>query len=419
MNRYTGYKSYVGKKSGELTVVKDIDSKKCLCQCSCGNVKITNRRDIVRGHTVRCDNKSKHTSLLKTILCRWVTQKDNNRNKTNHKYYTYNNITLPMFRWLELLKIPFSAFKFWVDKKHMSIQNILDYSIKYDNKIRYLNGNTFVVLDLTNGTRYMETVNDDEKFNLNFPVSIDLNISNYCEKGCSFCYQNCTKQGKNADLDKIKLLLHPFMEVAININVGYKIDMQFIDFLEYCRDNHIIVNATINQTDLMNRPKEIRMLQDYELLHGIGVSYDKHIAYNNANLNNIVIHVIDGLVNNVELNELTAQGYNILILGYKQKGRAKDNDLPDMSELKDWLKDNLQKTKSIISFDNKAIEQLGIRKLVNDKMWNMCYQGDEGTISMYINGVDMTFAQNSFTDIYYNINNYNIQEMFDIVRKEQ
>lgn len=301
------------------------------------------------------------------------------------------------------------------------------------NKIiqKYKNGDTYGIL-FSDGTRILDN-RSDEPFDLEWPVSIDLNISNYCEKGCSFCYQNCTRKGKSADLNKIKKLLHPFMEVAININMGYDINnKEFTDFLGYCRDNNIVVNATINQEDLfstyplvgynttLRKIDDCVRLQSSGLLNGLGVSFTniKTIDKISEPLKNIVIHVIAGIIDTKDLDILVKKGYNILILGYKQKGRAEHNELPDMTSLKEWLKDNLGKNESALCFDNLAIKQLGIKELITQQQWEDFYQGDEGTISMYVNGVDMTFACNSFTKDNHNIGDYNIQEMFDIVRRE-
>lgn len=299
---------------------------------------------------------------------------------------------------------------------------------------QYKNGDTYGIL-FDNGTRILDN-HSDEPFNLEWPVSIDLNISNYCEKGCPFCYQNCTREGKSADLNKIKDLLHPFMEVAININMGYNIiDTQFTSFLQYCKDNHIVVNATINQEDLLqlsphnydigkmtiDRLTEISTLQDMGLINGLGISFTNINTINEVKkkIKNVVIHVIAGIINTKDLDILTKEGYNILILGYKQKGRAEHNELPDMSSLKEWLKNNLGNNKNVLCFDNLAIKQLGVKELISQEQWDNFYQGDEGTISMYVNGVDMTFACNSFTKETYNIGDYSIQEMFNIIRKEK
>ena len=46
------------------------------------------------------------------------------------------------------------------------------------------------------------TVLNDEPFKAEFPNNIDLNISNRCKIGCKFCYQNCTLNGKDADIKK-------------------------------------------------------------------------------------------------------------------------------------------------------------------------------------------------------------------------
>ena len=37
-----------------------------------------------------------------------------------------------------------------------------------------------------------------------FPESIDLKITNYCENNCKYCYANSNKEGKHANKNFIK-----------------------------------------------------------------------------------------------------------------------------------------------------------------------------------------------------------------------
>ena len=47
---------------------------------------------------------------------------------------------------------------------------------------RYKNGNSSIMINLSDGTKIRETA--DDEFRLDFPESLDLNIGNRCDGGC-------------------------------------------------------------------------------------------------------------------------------------------------------------------------------------------------------------------------------------------
>ena len=51
--------------------------------------------------------------------------------------------------------------------------------------------------------------------------------------------------------------------------------------------------------------------------------------------------------------------------------------------------------KTILSFDNLAIEQLNIKRLFTDQGWNDFYMGDDFSFTMYIDAVKQEYAQTS------------------------
>lgn len=63
-----------------------------------------------------------------------------------------------------------------------------------------------------------------------------------------------------------------------------------------------------------------------------------------------------------------------------------------------WLYENLadiiEKFK-VVSFDNLAIDQLNVRRLMSDDEWNEFYMGDDGTMTYYIDMVERKFARSS------------------------
>ena len=49
----------------------------------------------------------------------------------------------------------------------------------------------------------------------------------------------------------------------------------------------------------------------------------------------------------------------------------------------------------VVSFDNLAIEQLEVKRLVKDDEWEEFYMGDDGNFTYYIDMVERKFAQSS------------------------
>ena len=65
---------------------------------------------------------------------------------------------------------------------------------------------------------------------------------------------------------------------------------------------------------------------------------------------------------------------------------------------KRWLKNILPDIIdrfNTISFDNLAIEQLDVKRLMSDEEWEQFYMGDDGTSTFYVDMVEQKFAKSS------------------------
>ena len=51
----------------------------------------------------------------------------------------------------------------------------------------------------------------------------------------------------------------------------------------------------------------------------------------------------------------------------------------------------------VVSFDNLAIKQLGVKALLPKPVWDTFYMGDDGTITYYIDMVNNKFSKTSTT----------------------
>lgn len=281
----------------------------------------------------------------------------------------------------------------------------------------YKNGNYNVIL-LADGTKIRET-NEDE-FIPAFAENCDCKITDKCDGGCPFCYEGCTPNGKHGDILNYSFLdtLHPYTELAINGNDMSHPDL--IPFLEKLKEKKVVANMTVNQIHFERHHDMINDLIKKGLIHGLGVSLknptDKFIElikqYPNA-----VIHVINGILSPSDVGMLADNNLKLLILGYKQLRRGVDHYVTDHENidcLQHWLKENIEDMLShfkVISFDNLAIEQLDVKRLMTEEDWEEFYMGDDGMFTFYLDLVEGTFGKNSLATDRYPIMN-NIDDMF-------
>lgn len=300
------------------------------------------------------------------------------------------------------------------------------------NSGRYLNGNYLVKISSYGSSFFgieKRALRVGEELRSEFPDSIDLKISNRCSHGCPFCHESSTKEGKVLNLKKTKEILSQLPTKPIEIAVGGGNVLECLDetedILGWLREKGFKTRVTITLKDLMSTGNSSLDDRISKLLlnkvEGLGISvtslkgmklrknsvdYFKSglLDYTDIGKNltygpQAVYHVIAGItpVNDIKWIIENTKG-SILILGYKQWGRAKDTNLPNMTDLKHYLKNLIESTQTdlkSLGFDNLAIEQLGIKDMVGREKWKGIYLGDEGTCSMYIDAVKGEFARTS------------------------
>lgn len=300
------------------------------------------------------------------------------------------------------------------------------------NIVTYRNGNYLVMLDCDSGTKIR--YNSGDKFVPEFPESMDVCISKKCKVGCQFCHEKCTPDGEHADLMNLKFIdnLHPYTELALNGNDPLHPDL--VPFLEKCKELKLVPSLTVNHHTFNKNIEFLKYLCDKKLIYGLGVSIDGVYDDGKENVDNmisrfkmfpnLVLHVINGIISVEDLKLLKGNDLKVLILGYKQFGRGVDffgynglgvlcsqndlyNKLPEIVD-DEWF--------TIISFDNLAIEQLGVKRLMSDEEWRKFYMGNDSEFSFYIDAVNKNFGKNSTSNKRYDMLD-DAKKMFDIVRK--
>lgn len=266
----------------------------------------------------------------------------------------------------------------------------------------YKNGNTINKI-FSDGTRICET-NDDE-FKFDFARNMDIKITNACSMGCKFCHEGSTPDGKHGNILNEKFIetLHPYQECAIGGgNVLEHPDL--IPFLEKLRNLKVITNITLNQVHFEQNLELVDKMINKKLIYGLGISLvnpTQKFIENVKRYPNIVIHVINGVLKPSDVQIMENNDLKMLILGYKHLRRGNvyfDFEREKIEKNQQWLYKNLQDILNkfkVVSFDNLAIEQLNVKRLLSDSEWNEFYQGDDGTSTYYIDMVERKFARSS------------------------
>lgn len=292
---------------------------------------------------------------------------------------------------------------------------------------RYQNGN-YTVTILSDGTKIRE--NELDFFAPEKPESMDIKITNCCEMACPYCHENSTPDGIHGDILNAPFLdtLLPYTELAIGGGNPLS-HPDLIPFLAELKKRKLIPNMTVNQHHFLKHKDDLKKLCDAKLIYGLGVSLvsvTDELIDALKEFPNAVLHVINGIVHPIQLEALANKGFKILILGYKEFRRGDvmyKNQHSVINSCKTMLFNSLQKIINegwfdVVSFDNLAIKQLDVKRLLTEEEWNEFYMGDDGSHTMYIDMVNREFAKSSTSTERWPITN-DIKEMFDKVREVQ
>lgn len=256
---------------------------------------------------------------------------------------------------------------------------------------QYKNGNCLVTI-YQDGTKHREY---DAKPKLEQPESIDLKITNYCDGGCKFCHESSTTAGTHAkveDIERITSGLLPGTEIAIG--GGNPLSHPQLDqILQNFKDRGLISNLTVLQDHAIKGINKLIQLQQNKLLYGIGISGTDAMQYTQeifgVELENVVLHTIVGVSRVSDVLDAILCS-KVLVLGYKQVGFGiQFFDESVIRNQREWFywRHRLLSDAMSISFDNLALQQLGIKDIVPEEVWTKHYMGDDGQFTMYVDAV--------------------------------
>jgi len=295
----------------------------------------------------------------------------------------------------------------------------------------YQNG-SYAVSIFSDGTK----IREGDTFKPEYPESIDVKITDYCDLGCKYCHEQSTEYGIHSELELL-LNLVKGCPAGVELAIGGGNPLSHPDIYEVFKElavRGIVLNLTVNQEHLLNANyfHLLKCLIRENIIKGVGISITdnvyrvaRQIDELYSRTNNIVFHVIAGINEISVLQSLQEikQDYKVLILGYKEFGRGeKFFEIRSKSihlNIQQWIKDlpDYIKDENIISFDNLAIKQLKIRRLFSAREWDKFYMGDDGSYTFYIDLVNQEYARSSTTNKRNKLLGTNI-EMFRNIRDE-
>lgn len=282
---------------------------------------------------------------------------------------------------------------------------------------RYKNGNYAVTL-YSNGTKIKQTAND--YFSAEFPDSVDLKITDFCDMNCPMCHENSSVKGSHGDLSAQFLsTLERGTELAIG--GGNPLSHPNLEtFLMTMKRQGVICNLTVNERHFIDNADFLENLISERLIYGLGISingcFQKTLQFAKTH-KNVVLHLICGICDEEILEKLYDKNLKILFLGYKNFGRGERYHSKDVEFKIKWLKESIRhiaKRYNTVCFDNLALTQLDLKSQVPKKIFEERYMGDDGTASMYIDLVKREFAESSTSRDRYPITS-DIRSMFAAV----
>lgn len=288
----------------------------------------------------------------------------------------------------------------------------------------YKNGNTIV--EIRNDGTKIRFVPDGSPALPVYPESIDMKICNRCDVGCKMCHEQSTKDGKLGDLSsKLIESLHPYTEVAIGGGDPLS-HPNLPELLLNLKKKNVITNITVHWRSFMKNLSLLHDWTDLGLIHGLGVSINEKVPdeiideFRKFPL--AVAHIIIGVAAPSAYEQLMDKDLNILLLGYKDFGRGKEyysEHATGVNNYTKWVKENLHdmlKRFRAVSFDNLAIDQVELKKMLDPEVYTQIYMGSDGTFTMYVDLVENKYAISS-TSERHDIFSDNIDALFANVRE--
>jgi len=269
----------------------------------------------------------------------------------------------------------------------------------------------WLLFDQRSGDKIRFRFDDEPITYASLPELVDIKITDYCDRECSYCYTDSTCNGKHAKLKNIKRIIDALAKLEVPeivLGGGEPTKHPGIrEILKYIRRAGIVPNFTTRNLDWFNE-KNVKLFK--KCCGKVAFSADDH-EWTLQRIRSLIdihglrctaIQVVDKVNNLVKVARYMRRYElsNLMCLGFKECGRGKEYIAKYGVEHKvsfaDVRKSSQTRWGYGVSVDTKyivdhydEIEAEGISPLL--------YTQYEGQFSMFIDAVNGTMAESSYS----------------------
>ena len=247
------------------------------------------------------------------------------------------------------------------------------------------------------------------------PELVDIKITDYCDIGCSFCYQDSTREGVHADKKSVYELFsysweifefaigggepttHPdFTEIIRRLSAGKQ---NFVNFTtrstKWFDDIDIVRSVRRDVSGVAYSVNDAKEMEKFIVLHRKYFEYDVELYF----------HVIPELIGAEKFKQIIAvadelnkgeyhrnRKIHITALGFKETGRADGMEKDKMPGLVELVTSS---TRTPIGVDTKIAKDYE-EELRVAGVYSKLYTTREGEFSMYYDAVEQKAYKSSY-----------------------
>lgn len=286
-----------------------------------------------------------------------------------------------------------------------------------DDLVARKEGSWWILFNQVSGAKTVLSFKDnpEKRIRAETPELVDISITDYCNKGCDYCYKSSTKQGEHAKLDDIYYIAEQLKDMKVfEVAIGGGEPTAHPDFLKILK---IFRNSGIVPSFSTGSISWLRDSRCMEIIDTCGAfaysmgrkdklqQFTTALVYHYIPLNKAYVHIPMGTITNNSFKQLLLDVErfglsNIVLLGYKRVGRGAQLlnrvGYKEYYPYKDWLAKILRKNSRLnISFDTVLISEMQ-KDLTKIGTPRMLMHTMEGETSMYVDAVSLQVGPSSF-----------------------
>jgi hypothetical protein len=269
-------------------------------------------------------------------------------------------------------------------------------------------GKHWTLFNRNSGTKFRISFEGDAAAKSLAPELVDLKITDFCDIGCPFCYQNSTPKGVHAEKNYLEMLLSSLGQMRVfEVAIGGgepTMHPHFAELLKGCRHREITPNFTTKSTRWMDGPDAAAIIERCGgFAYSIGATHEalavfKRVAkLGDAALAKLHFQYVMGSTELEDfasiLNLAGTLHVPLTLLGYKQVGRGPAFKVHDYSLWGEIVAK--ERPRPRLSIDTALAATSG-QVLADLKVPSWLYDVQEGKHSMYIDAVTKRIAPSSF-----------------------